>query len=158
MDDPRVKEELLDDPYVKEVLARIRAAEEKAWWRDMTRLVAKTDQQLAVIAPRSDATAEDLLGLGQVLARWQIEFPQARHIWGLTDLLEGRGPRTPPPYLAIPFSTEKYDEAFHPVALAYVAQGTDIEAAVRELAGRLESFRSRLAWFESPDAYSYYQR
>jgi hypothetical protein len=148
----------MDDPRVEELLAQIRAAEEKAWWRDMTGLVAKSDQQLAVIAPRSDATAEDLRGLGQVLARWQIEVPQARHIWGLTDLLEGRGPRTPPVSLPIPFSTEKYEEAFHPVALVYVAQGTDIEAAVRELDERLRSFRSKLACFESPDAYSYYHR
>jgi hypothetical protein len=88
------------DSRCEEMRAAFRAAEEKAWWRDMTGLVSETDQQLVVIGPRSDATADELRGLGQTLAQWKAEFPQARHIWGLTDLLEGRHPRTPPVYIA----------------------------------------------------------
>jgi hypothetical protein len=34
--------------------ARLRAALEKAWWKDMTSLVGSTDRQLVVIAPRSE--------------------------------------------------------------------------------------------------------
>ena len=73
----------------EELDARLRVAEEKAWWRDMTGVVGKTDQQLVVIGPRSDATADDLRSLGQALARWRAELTQARHIWGLTDLGKG---------------------------------------------------------------------
>jgi len=51
--------------------ARLRAAQEKAWWKDMTGLVSSTDRQLVVISPRSDATADDLRGLGQALALWR---------------------------------------------------------------------------------------
>ena len=142
----------------KELFARRRVAEEKAWWRDMTGVVGETDQQLVVIGPRNDATADDLRGLGQALARWKAEFPRARHIWGLTDLLEGRHPRTPPIYLMVPYPLEQFDECYEPVALVYVAQGTDIEAAARDLSERLSGFRSKLAWFEHPDSYSYHQR
>ena len=59
----------------------------------------RTDRQLAVIKPGANASADDLRGLGQALACWQSEFSQARHIWGLTDLLEGRFPRTPCDYV-----------------------------------------------------------
>jgi hypothetical protein len=116
------------------------------------------DLQLVVIGPRRDATADDLRGLGRALARWKAEFPQARHIWGLTDLMEGRHPRTPPIYLAVPYPIAQFEECYEPVALVYVAQGTDIEAAVRDLAERLSDFHSKLAWFERPDVYSYWQR
>jgi hypothetical protein len=79
-----------------EPIARFRPAWEKGWWQHLTGLVGETDRQLAVIGPGSDAAADDLLGLGQALQRWKAEFSEARHIWGLTDLLEGRCPRTPP--------------------------------------------------------------
>jgi hypothetical protein len=150
--------ELPADPRIQEHLARHRAAEAKAWWRDMTGLVTETDLQLVVIKPRSDATAEELRHLGQALARWQIEFPQARHIWGLTDLLEGRGPRTPPIHVAVPFPSEKYEDAFEPVALVYVARGTDLEAAARDLSDRLSEVLDRLVWFGDSEEYSSYQR
>ena len=143
---------------MEELIARMRAAEKKAWWRDLTGLVGETDQQLAVIGPRADATPDDLRGLGQALERWQAEYPQARHIWGLTDLLQGRAPRTPPIYLMVPRSVDRFEESYEPVALVYVAEGTDKEAATRDLSQRLTRFRSKLAWFEHPDAYSYYQR
>jgi hypothetical protein len=146
------------DTTPDELFARLHDAEEKGWWRDLTGLVGETDQQLVVIGPRGDATADDLRGLGHALARWQAEVPQARHIWGLTDLLEGRCPRTPPIYLMVPYPMERFEECYEPVALVYVAQGTDIEAAARDLSERLSSFHSKLAWFESPDVYSYYQR
>ena len=146
------------DTRSETLLARRRASEEKAWWRGMTGLVGNTDQQLVVIKPRSDATADDLRGLGEAIERWKAEFPQARHIWGLTDLLEGRCPRTPPIYLMVPYPVERFEECYEPVALVYVAEGTDMEAAVKELSERLNKFRSKLAWFDSPDTYSYYQR
>ena len=142
----------------EELFARLHAVEKKAWWRDMTGLVAETEQQLAVIGPRSDATADDLRGLGHALERWKADFPQARHIWGLTDLLEGRCPRIPPIYLIVPYPVERFEECYEPVALVYVAEGTNIEAAVKDLSERMSSFRSRLTWFEHPSAYSYYQR
>ena len=141
-----------------DVAARLRAAQEKAWWKDMAGLVASTDQQLVVIGPRSDATADDLQGLGQVLALWRAEVQLARHIWGLEDLLEGRCPRTPPIYLAVPFVLGRLHERYEPVALVYVAEGTDVEAAARDLYERLGGLRSKLAWFGPPDAYSDHQR
>lgn len=149
---------LMADTRPEELFARLRAAEQKAWWRDMTGLVGKTDQQLVAIGPRSDATADDLRGLGQALAHWKTEFPQARHIWGLTDLLDGRCPRTPPIYLMVPYRLDRFEECYEPVALVYVADGTNIEAAAKDLFERLGGFRNRLVWFEHPDAYSYYQR
>lgn len=133
-------------------------AETKAWWRDMTGLVSKTDQQLVVIGPRSDATADDLRGLGQALEHWRADFPQARHIWGLSDLLEGKVPRTPPLYLMVPYSVDRFEECYEPVALVYVAEGTILDIAARDLYERLGQFHSKLAWFEHPDAYSHYQR
>jgi hypothetical protein len=57
----------------------------------------------------------------------------------------------------VPRRLEKFDECYEPVALVYVAQGTDIEAAARDLSERLSSFHSKLAWFEHPDAYIYHQ-
>jgi hypothetical protein len=133
---------------------RLRAAQEKAWWKDMTGLVSSTDQQLVVISPRSDATADDLRGLGQALALWRAEVQHARHIWGLEDLLAGRCPRTPPMYLAVPVMLGRLHEHYEPVALVYVAEGTEIEVAARDLYERLGHLRSKLAWFGSPDAYS----
>ena len=40
------------------------------------------------------------------------------------------------------------------MALAYVAEGADAEAVVRDLYERLGDLRGKLAWFGSPDAYS----
>jgi len=119
-------------------------------------LVAEADIELVVIGPHSDATAEDLRGLGQALDRWKAEFPQARHIFGLTELLDGRRPRTHPMYLMVPI--DPLDDRYDPVALVYVAEGTPIEEAARDLYERLSSFRDKLAWFGPPDEYSYYQR
>jgi hypothetical protein len=139
-------------------LASIRGAEEKAWWKDLTGLVGPTDRQLAVISPRSDATADELRGLGQALALWKAEHTQARHIWGLTELLDGRPPRTPPVYLAVPVLIARFEERYEPVALVYVAEGGDLKAAAADLYERLAAFRSRLAWFGSPDDYCDQQR
>ena len=146
------------DPRLPEWVNQLFAAHEKAWWKDLTGLVGETDQQLAVIGPRSDATPDDLRALGRELARWQAEFRPARHIWGLTDLLEGRCPRTPPVYLSVPFPLNGFEECYEPVALVYVAKGTDIESAVKALRTGLGTLQDKLAWFEHPDAYSYYQR
>jgi hypothetical protein len=141
-----------------ELKARMAAAERKAWWRDMTHLVAETDEQLVVIGPRSNATPDDLRGLGRVLDEWKREFPQARHIWGLADLLEGLCPRTPPIYLAVPYPVDRFEERFEQVALVYVAAGTDLDVAAKDLYERMRAFHGMLAWFVSPDAYSLYQR
>ena len=146
------------DTTAEELFARLRAAEEKAWWRDMIGLVGNTDQQLVVISPRSDATADDLKGMGQVLSLWKADFPQTSHIWGLADLLDGRCPRTPPIYLMVPYPMDRFEECYEPVALVYVAEGTNIAVAARDLYERLSGFHSKLAWFEHPDAYSKYQR
>jgi hypothetical protein len=124
----------------------------------MTSLVGSTDRQLVVIAPRSDATADDLRRLGQALALWRAEVRPARHIWGLEDLLAGRRPRTPPVVLAVPVMLGRLHEHYEPVALAYVAEGTDVEAVARDLYDRLGGVRGMLAWFGSPDAYSDRQR
>lgn len=131
---------------------------EKAWWRNMVGLVSETDQQLAIIAPKRDATADDLRSLGKILTSWIVEFPQARHIWGLVDLMEGRQPRTPPTYLMIPYFLNNFAESYEPIALVYVAQGTDMEAATRILSEQLNSFQSKLATFEHPNSYCYSRR
>ena len=113
---------------LEEMMAKMRAAEEKAWWREMKKLVGEKDQPLAVIGPRSDATDDDLQALGKAIERWKTGFPQARYIWGLTDLLEGRRPRTPPIYFSVPYPVEGFEERYEPVVLVYVAEGTDMEA------------------------------
>jgi hypothetical protein len=129
------------------------SAQAKAWWSGMTNLVGPTDRQLVVISPRSDATADDLRRLGQVLALWKAEYEHARHIWGLADLLDGRPPRTPPVYLAVPVLITRFEERYEPVVLVYVAEGGDLKAAEATLWTRLTELRSRLAWFGSPDEY-----
>ncbi len=58
----------------------------------------------------------------------------------------------------VPYRVERFEESYEPVALVYVAQGTDVEAAAQDLSGRLSGYRSKLAWFEHPDAYSDHQR
>jgi hypothetical protein len=134
-------------------VALLREALEKAWWKDMAGLVGPTDRQLVVISPRSDATPDDLRGLGQALALWKAEYKQARHIWGLADLLDGRPPRTPPVCLAVPVLIARFEDRCEPVALVYVAEGGDLKAAAADLGERLAEFRSRLSWFGSPDDY-----
>jgi hypothetical protein len=148
----------MDDARWEEILARRREAEAKAWWRDLTGLVAQTDQQLVVIGPRSDATADDLRDLGRVIERWRVEFPQARHIWGLSDLLDGRPPRTPPIYLAVPHPLHRFEERYEPVALVFVAEGTGLRAAAEDLHERIGDLRGKLAWFDHPEDYSLYNR
>jgi hypothetical protein len=142
------------EPWV----ARLQAAHEKAWWKDLTGLVGETDLQFVVIGPRSEVTPDDLRALGQELARWQAGFRRARHIWGLSDLLQGQRPRTPPIYLSVPFSLERFEDCYEPVALVYVAKGTTLETAAKALHTRLGPLLGKLAWFDHPDAYNYYQR
>ena len=142
----------------EEINSRLQAAEAKAWWRDMVGLVSPTDVHLAVIRPRADITPEALRQLGEALNQWKLEFAQARHIWGLSDLLNGQFPRTPPIYLAVPFPIDRYEECYEPVALVFVAAGTDRKAAIKTLSERLKKFQSLLAWFDSPEGYCYAQR
>ena len=107
--------------------AQLREAEDRAWWKDLTHLVGETDRQLVVLGPTSDATTDDLKTLGKTLEEWQSNFRQARHIWGLSDLLKGEPPRTPPIYLMVPQSMENYADCYEPGALVYVAESTDLE-------------------------------
>jgi hypothetical protein len=139
-------------------LGPMRAAMENAWWKDMAALVGPTDRQLVVISPRRDAAPDELRALGQALALWKAEYKEARHIWGLTELLDGRPPRTPPVYLAVPVFIARFEERDEPVVLVYVAEGADLNAAATNLSERLAEFRSRLAWFGSPDDYCDQQR
>src|SRR3954453_9618507 len=81
------------EPRIRSMIARWQEIEEKAWWKDLTGLVGETDRQLVVIGPRSDATADDLRALAQAIERWKADNPQARHVWGLVELLDGRSPR-----------------------------------------------------------------
>jgi hypothetical protein len=146
------------DTRTNGMLARLLAAEANGWWREMTSLVAATDEQLVVIGPRADATPDDLRGLGRALECWKAGFPRARHIWGLAELLDGRPPRTPPIYLTVPFPLDGFEECLEPVASVYVAEGTTIEVATKDLYERLRGYWDKLAWFEHPDTYSHYQR
>lgn len=145
-------------PPTGDGFALLRTAQDKAWWKDMTGLVGPTDQQLAVISPRRDATPDELRGLGQALALWKAEYPQARHIWGLAELVAGRPPRTPPVYLAVPVLVARFEECYEPVCLVYVAEGSDLKAAAANLYERLATLRGRLAWLGSPDEYCDQQR
>jgi hypothetical protein len=133
-------------------------AEDRGWWRGKTAVVSETDQQLVVIGPRGDADSGALEALGASLREWQATRSYARHIWGLDDLLEGRRPRTPPIYLAVPYPCERYEEQFEPVALVFVAVGTELTRAAADLAGCLEAHSKILAYLVDPDTYSYWQR
>ena len=146
------------DVNSEEIRARLLAAHERAWWRGLTHLVDRTDEQLVVIGPRGDATADDLRDIARAIETWQADFPQARHIWGLSDLLSGQTPRTPPIYITAPFPVDQFEECYEPVALVYVARGTNHEAAARALFERLGELHSKLAWFDDPTTYSHYQR
>ena len=50
----------MDRTRFEEMVARLRAEEEKAWWKDMTSLVSTTDQQLVVIKPVADVSPDIL--------------------------------------------------------------------------------------------------
>jgi hypothetical protein len=137
-----------------DLLSRLMEAEVGAWWKDKISLVAKTDEQFAVIGPRADATVEELESLGKQLRQWQEAHTNARHIWGLEDLLAGQVPRTPRIYLMVPFSIDSYAESYEPVALIFVAQGTDHGQARESLLQALGETANRLAWCTSPAEYS----
>jgi hypothetical protein len=149
---------MMNGTQVDEWIGKLRAAEQRAWWREMTDLVDPTDEPLVVVAPCMDATAADLRGLGRALAHWKKEEPRARHVWGLDDLLEGRLPRTPPIYLMAPYPLDRFDECYEPVALVFVASGTEIDEAAEYLYERLSESHGKLACFEHPDAYCLCQR
>ena len=140
------------------LLSQICEAEEQAWWKNLTHLVSETDRQLLVLGPTSAAMTDDLRNLGQTLEEWQSNFPEARHIWGLSDLLKGEPPRTPPIYLMVPQSTENYAECYEPVALVYVAESTNMEQAALAIEGALSEFLTNLAWYLPPDIYCDSQR
>lgn len=146
------------DSNADDVFARIRAAREKAWWRDQVAFVDPTDVPFAVLGPRGGATEQEMCALGTALARWRAEYPPARHIWGLSDLLAGRRPRTPPDYIAVPFPTDGYENWYEPVALVYVAHGTDLTAAAGVLDAHLGALLETCAWIIDPDTYSYMNR
>ncbi len=136
----------------------MREAEEKSWWKGKTSAVAETDRQLLVIGPRRDAGPGDLAALGAILGGWQATRSYARHIWGLDDLLEGRPPRTPPIYLAVPYPCERFEEQYEPVALVFVASGTDLAQAAEDLAGCLAAHSGILAVLQDPDGYRSWNR
>ena len=146
------------DPRIGGVIARMQEAEERAWWRGKTAAVGDTDRQLLVIGPRADADSMMLAALGASLRDWQATRSFARHIWGLDDLLAGLPPRTPPIYLAVPYSCERYEEQFEQVALVFVAAGTDMLKAAEDLACCVEAHYAMLAHLEDPDTYSLRQR
>ena len=98
-------------------------AEGKGWWVDRLDLVARTDEELAVIGPRADASDAELRSMGGALKQWKDTHEYARHIWGVDDLLVGRCPRTPPIYLMIPYSIDDLDQSYEPVALVFVEGG-----------------------------------
>jgi hypothetical protein len=89
-----------------------------------------------------------------MLKQWQASHDCARHIWGLDDLLQGQGPRTPPIYLMVPHTVNDFAECYEPVALVFVAQGTDHKQAKESLGQALGAFVHRLAWFTDPTSYS----
>jgi hypothetical protein len=58
----------------------------------------------------------------------------------------------------VPYPMERFEARYEPVALVYVAEGTDIAAAARDLSERLSGFQSILVQFTDPETYSYWQR
>lgn len=141
-----------------DLLSRIQEAEARAWWKDKTSVLADTDEQFAVIGPRADATVDELRYLGKKLKEWQETHSYVRHIWGLEDLLDGQDPRTPPIYLMVPYPVDRLEESYEPVALAFVAQGTNHQEAKESLAKALGEQGSRLAWLTNPMDYSNWNR
>jgi hypothetical protein len=146
------------DHGVPEVVSRVMEAERKGWWVDKLELVDQTDDQLAVISPRADASDDELKSMGRALKQWKDTHGYARHIWGLDDLLLGRCPRTPPVYLMVPFPIDDLHQQYEPVALVFVAGGTNHEEAFESLTRAMDEHRGRLAWLSDPEAYSYWQR
>ncbi len=146
------------DPRMLEEAERLREAQARAWWRDRTGVVAETDGQLLVIQPRADASADALRALGARLREWKQSKPHARHIWGLDDLLDGRGPRTPPIYLSVPYKLDGYENHYEAVALVFVAGGTNFKAAADDLAAWLEPYLAMLASLQDPWSYSCWNR
>jgi hypothetical protein len=71
---------------------------------------------------------------------------------------ELRCPRMPPIYMMVPFPLNRYEESYEPVALVYVAKGTNLKTAGENLYERLSDFHDKLAWFCDPDTYSRCQR
>jgi hypothetical protein len=121
-------------------------------------VVDRTDEQLeqlAVIGPRGDTAEGDLKSLGQALKQWKETHGYARHICGLDDLLVGRWPQTPSLYLMVPFNE---DELYDPVALVYIARGTNREEAFESLSRAIDEHRGRLAYCCDTATYSYLNR
>jgi hypothetical protein len=119
-----------------------------AWWKDLVSLVAPDDEPLMVIAPRYDHTPEQRRAIGGLLQQWKASHDYVRHIAGLDDLLAGRHPRTPPLYLAVPY--QDLPNAYEPVALVFVAKGTDHGPAIAGLRDALGEWPEQLAWFTDP--------
>jgi len=130
---------------------------ENAWWKGQESLVSDSDEQLAVVGPRADATQDELRQLGQRLRLWQQTNSFVKHICGLDRLLEGKDPRTPPIYLSVPY-IGSLSECYESVALVFVEKGTDHAVACDSLAKAVDELRSRLASFCDPDQYGFMQR
>ena len=143
---------------MREMVARMQDAEDKAWWKEKTSAVGETDEQLLVIGPGANVDPRALAALGTTLSEWQASRPYARHIWGVEDLLQGRAPRTPPIYLSVPYPCERFEEQFESVALVFVATGTDLKEAAEDLARFIQSHVEILCCLEDPDTYSYRRR
>lgn len=73
-------------------------------------------------------------------------------------MLAGRRPRTPFGYLGVPLTPHDCENGGEPVALVYVAAGTDLTAAATELTARLSALLETCAWITDPDTYSYMNR
>lgn len=129
----------------------------KYWWNDQLHLVDPTDEALQVIQPDSSCAPDELQAIGLCLQEWRDQFPGAKHIWGLNELLNSQWPRTPPDYLHVPFDLLRLDSA-EPVAVVLVVKGTNRPDAVASLSKALEAFGSRLAWLTDVMAYSQFHR
>jgi hypothetical protein len=130
---------------------------ENAWWKGQESLVSDSDEQLAVLGPRADATQDELRQLGQRLTLWQQTNSFARHIWGLDRLLEGNDPRTPPIYLMVPY-IGRLSECYESVALVFVEKGTDHAIACDSLTKAVGELGGRLTSFCDPDQYGFMHR
>jgi hypothetical protein len=146
------------DHRVRQRVAQMQEDDGKAWWAGKTSAVGETDEQLVVIGPRVDAGRDAYRALGTSIREWHVTRSYARHIWGLEDLLQGSAPRTPPIYLCVPYPCERFAEQFEPVALVFVAAGTDKKVAADDLARHLEAQFDTLACFEDPESYSRWRR
>jgi len=146
------------DYRILESLLRVTEAERKGWWANKLDLVDQTDDQLAVISPRADASDCELKSMGWALKQWKDIHGYVRHIWGLNDLLVGQCPRTPPVYLMVPFSIDDLHQQYAPVALVFIAAGTNREEAFESLTRAMDEHRSSLACLTDPETYSYWNR